>query len=63
MQEVKEDDIGNYTCEVQFGGFVVRRTTELTVTGKCTFVHVEGKSIYFLSSILNGNGISAVPLT
>lgn len=34
IQEVKEDDIGNYTCEVQFGGFVVRRTTELTVTGK-----------------------------
>ncbi|CAL8371455.1 unnamed protein product [Arctogadus glacialis] len=33
IQEVKEDDIGNYTCEVQFGGFVVRRTTELTVTG------------------------------
>ncbi|XP_056436394.1 interleukin-1 receptor accessory protein-like 1-A [Gadus chalcogrammus] len=32
IQEVKEDDIGNYTCEVQFGGFVVRRTTELTVT-------------------------------
>lgn len=34
IQDVKEDDIGNYTCEVQFGGFVVRRTTELTVTGK-----------------------------
>lgn len=34
IQEVKEDDIGNYTCEIQFGGFVVRRTTELTVTGK-----------------------------
>ncbi|XP_067372785.1 interleukin-1 receptor accessory protein-like 1-A isoform X4 [Channa argus] len=33
IQEVKEDDIGNYTCEVQFGGFLVRRTTELTVTG------------------------------
>ncbi|XP_055361053.1 interleukin-1 receptor accessory protein-like 1-A isoform X3 [Betta splendens] len=33
IQEVKEDDIGNYTCEIQFGGFVVRRTTELTVTG------------------------------
>ncbi|XP_037542603.1 interleukin-1 receptor accessory protein-like 1-A [Nematolebias whitei] len=31
IQEVKEDDIGNYTCEVQFGGFVVRRTTELTM--------------------------------
>ena len=34
IREVKEDDIGNYTCEVTFGGFVVRRTTELTVTGK-----------------------------
>ena len=34
IQEVKEDDIGNYTCEVQFAGFVVRRTTELTVTGE-----------------------------
>lgn len=34
IQEVKEDDIGNYTCEVQFGGYSVRRTTELTVTGK-----------------------------
>ena len=37
IQEVKEDDIGNYTCEVQFGGFVVRRTTELTVTGKSSW--------------------------
>ncbi|XP_060909305.1 interleukin-1 receptor accessory protein-like 1-A isoform X1 [Labrus bergylta] len=36
IQEVKEDDIGNYTCEVQFGGFVVRRTTELTVTAPLT---------------------------
>lgn len=36
FQEVKEDDIGNYTCEIQFGGFVVRRTTELTVTGMKT---------------------------
>lgn len=49
IQEVKEDDIGNYTCEVQFGGFVVRRTTELTVTGKrkCLgghFTNYHGKS-------------------
>ncbi|XP_077583717.1 interleukin-1 receptor accessory protein-like 1-A isoform X4 [Stigmatopora nigra] len=36
FQEVKEDDIGNYTCEVQFGGFVVRRTTELAVTAPLT---------------------------
>ncbi|XP_077473632.1 interleukin-1 receptor accessory protein-like 1-A isoform X4 [Stigmatopora argus] len=36
FQEVKEEDIGNYTCEVQFGGFVVRRTTELAVTAPLT---------------------------
>nr|XP_057938049.1 interleukin-1 receptor accessory protein-like 1-A [Doryrhamphus excisus]XP_057938050.1 interleukin-1 receptor accessory protein-like 1-A [Doryrhamphus excisus] len=36
FQEVKEDDIGNYTCEVQFGGFAVRRTTELSVTAPLT---------------------------
>uniref|UniRef100_A0A8C4SJK0 Interleukin 1 receptor accessory protein like 1 n=1 Tax=Erpetoichthys calabaricus TaxID=27687 RepID=A0A8C4SJK0_ERPCA len=34
IREVREDDIGNYTCELQFGSFLVRRTTELTVTGK-----------------------------
>lgn len=34
IKEVREDDIGNYTCELQFGNFVVRRTTELSVTGK-----------------------------
>lgn len=34
IKEVREDDIGNYTCEVPFGNFVVRRTTELSVTGK-----------------------------
>ncbi|EOA99286.1 X-linked interleukin-1 receptor accessory protein-like 1 [Anas platyrhynchos] len=34
IREVREDDIGNYTCEVKYGIFVVRRTTELTVTGK-----------------------------
>uniref|UniRef100_A0A3Q4GC32 Interleukin-1 receptor accessory protein-like 1 n=1 Tax=Neolamprologus brichardi TaxID=32507 RepID=A0A3Q4GC32_NEOBR len=49
IQEVTEDDIGNYTCEVQFGGFVVRRTTELTVTGKFS-----GKlKMCFLRSALN----------
>lgn len=31
---MREDDIGNYTCELPFGNFVVRRTTELSVTGK-----------------------------
>ncbi|KAI7808835.1 putative interleukin-1 receptor accessory protein-like 1-A, partial [Triplophysa rosa] len=33
IQEVREDDIGNYTCELVFGGFQVRRTTYLGVTG------------------------------
>lgn len=37
IKEVREDDIGNYTCELQFGNFVVRRTTELSVTGKEKF--------------------------
>uniref|UniRef100_A0A8C7YL56 Interleukin 1 receptor accessory protein-like 1a n=1 Tax=Oryzias sinensis TaxID=183150 RepID=A0A8C7YL56_9TELE len=36
IQEVTEEEIGNYTCEVQFSGFVVRRTTELTVTAPVT---------------------------
>uniref|UniRef100_A0A1A8MS09 Interleukin 1 receptor accessory protein-like 1 n=1 Tax=Nothobranchius pienaari TaxID=704102 RepID=A0A1A8MS09_9TELE len=36
IQEVREDDIGNYTCELPFGNFVVRRTTELSVTAPLT---------------------------
>ncbi|XP_034031367.1 interleukin-1 receptor accessory protein-like 1 isoform X1 [Thalassophryne amazonica] len=36
IKEVTEDDIGNYTCELQFGNFVVRRTTELSVTAPLT---------------------------
>ncbi|XP_064167044.1 interleukin-1 receptor accessory protein-like 1 isoform X2 [Anguilla rostrata] len=36
IREVHEDDIGNYTCELQFGTFVVRRTTQLTVTAPLT---------------------------
>ncbi|XP_051998549.1 interleukin-1 receptor accessory protein-like 1-A isoform X3 [Xyrauchen texanus] len=36
IQEVREDDIGNYTCELVFGGFQVRRTTDLTVTAPVT---------------------------
>nr|5WY8_B Chain B, Interleukin-1 receptor accessory protein-like 1 [Homo sapiens] len=36
IREVREDDIGNYTCELKYGGFVVRRTTELTVTAPLT---------------------------
>nr|XP_040033589.1 interleukin-1 receptor accessory protein-like 1 isoform X2 [Gasterosteus aculeatus aculeatus] len=36
IKEVREDDIGNYTCELQFGNFVVWRTTELSVTAPLT---------------------------
>uniref|UniRef100_A0A3P9AF33 Interleukin 1 receptor accessory protein-like 1 n=1 Tax=Esox lucius TaxID=8010 RepID=A0A3P9AF33_ESOLU len=36
IREVKEDDIGNYTCEVTFGDFIIRRTTELSVTAPLT---------------------------
>lgn len=38
IREVREDDIGNYTCELKYGLFAVRRTTELTVTGNCRFL-------------------------
>ncbi|ETE59489.1 Interleukin-1 receptor accessory protein-like 1, partial [Ophiophagus hannah] len=34
IREVTEDDIGNYTCELKYGLFSVRRTTELTVTAR-----------------------------
>lgn len=53
IQEVKEDDIGNYTCEVQFGGYVVRRTTELTVTGKSLGV----KKNYYKTGMATGVNI------
>lgn len=33
IPEVMEDDGGNYTCELKYGSRVVRRTTELKVTG------------------------------
>ncbi|XP_039520147.1 interleukin-1 receptor accessory protein-like 1-B isoform X3 [Pimephales promelas] len=36
IKDVREDDIGNYTCELQFGSFVVRRTTDLSVTAPLT---------------------------
>ncbi|XP_070711735.1 interleukin-1 receptor accessory protein-like 1 [Pempheris klunzingeri] len=36
IKEVREDDNGNYTCELQFGNFVVRRTTELSVRAPLT---------------------------
>lgn len=52
IQEVREDDIGNYTCELKYGIFVVRRTTELTVTGnyissQCLFDIVK-KTFFYL---------------
>ncbi|KAK1876849.1 Interleukin-1 receptor accessory protein-like 1-B [Dissostichus eleginoides] len=34
IKDVREDDIGNYTCELEFGNFLVRRTTELSVTAR-----------------------------
>lgn len=37
IKDVREDDNGNYTCELLLGNFVVRRTTELSVTGKERF--------------------------
>lgn len=36
IREVREEDTGNYTCELQLGGFVVRKTTELSVTAPLT---------------------------
>ncbi|XP_032889070.1 interleukin-1 receptor accessory protein-like 1 isoform X2 [Amblyraja radiata] len=36
LREVTEEDVGNYTCELKFGNFVVRRTTELSVTAPIT---------------------------
>nr|XP_014347804.1 PREDICTED: interleukin-1 receptor accessory protein-like 1 [Latimeria chalumnae] len=34
IREVREDDIGNYTCEMKFGDFIVSRTTQLILTGE-----------------------------
>ncbi|XP_039345695.1 X-linked interleukin-1 receptor accessory protein-like 2 isoform X3 [Mauremys reevesii] len=33
IQEVQEEDGGNYTCELKFEGKLIRRTTQLKVTG------------------------------
>uniref|UniRef100_A0AAY4BVV7 Interleukin-1 receptor accessory protein-like 1 n=1 Tax=Denticeps clupeoides TaxID=299321 RepID=A0AAY4BVV7_9TELE len=52
IREVREDDIGNYTCEIQFGNFVVRRTTELSVT------EPEPNSLRFLSSFQTGSPVN-----
>lgn len=53
IREVREDDIGNYTCELKYGFFVVRRTTELTVTG----------NYRLLLSLLLGENIKYCDLT
>lgn len=34
IPEIEEGDGGNYTCELQYGSRVVRRTTQLKVTGR-----------------------------
>ena len=39
IQEVQEEDGGNYTCELKYEGKLVRRTTELKVTGRTSFYH------------------------
>lgn len=39
IQEVQEEDGGNYTCELKYEGKLVRRTTELKVTGRSSFYH------------------------
>ncbi|XP_019395779.1 PREDICTED: X-linked interleukin-1 receptor accessory protein-like 2 [Crocodylus porosus] len=36
IQEVQEEDGGNYTCELKFEGKLIRRTTELKVTALLT---------------------------
>ncbi|XP_062906958.1 interleukin-1 receptor accessory protein-like 1 isoform X2 [Mobula hypostoma] len=51
IREVTEDDVGNYTCELKFGSFVVRRTTELAVTAPLT--DKPPKLLYPLENRLN----------
>lgn len=34
IPEVEEGDGGNYTCELQYGSRLVRRTLQLKVTGR-----------------------------
>ncbi|CAL8301451.1 unnamed protein product [Arctogadus glacialis] len=36
IPEVEENDGGNYTCELQYGSRLVRRTTQLKVTESCS---------------------------
>lgn len=40
IQEVQEEDGGNYTCELKYEGKLVRRTTELKVTGRNWFFQI-----------------------
>ncbi|KAJ1057549.1 hypothetical protein K5549_003022 [Capra hircus] len=52
IQEVQEEDGGNYTCELKYEGKLVRRTTELKVTGKHWFYQIIANEI--LSIIWSG---------
>ena len=45
IQEVQEEDGGNYTCELKYEGKLVRRTTELKVTGKHWFYQIMANAI------------------
>lgn len=45
IQEVQEEDGGNYTCELKYEGKLVRRTTELKVTGKHWFNQIMANEI------------------
>lgn len=45
IQEVQEEDGGNYTCELKYEGKLVRRTTELKVTGKHWFYQIIANEI------------------
>lgn len=45
IQEVQEEDGGNYTCELKYEGKLVRRTTELKVTGKNLFYQIMANEI------------------
>lgn len=45
IQEVQEEDGGNYTCELKYEGKLVRRTTELKVTGRNSFYKIMANEI------------------
>lgn len=46
IQEVHEEDGGNYTCELKYEGKLVRRTTELKVTGRTCFFQIMANEIF-----------------